>query len=74
MSKTIDQLIEIIMAGGVIKLDIKSRPFSHILKLAEKASLGGGGIIFQNSELRTTKQLIELSSFNSHKNIQFEIN
>jgi len=71
MSKTVDQLCEIIMAGGVIELDIKSRPFDHILKLAKQASTGAGGIVFDNTNSRTTKQLIELASYNEHKNIKF---
>lgn len=73
MSKSIDQLTEVIIAGGIIKLDIKSRPYSHILKLAKQASTGFGGVVFENSQVRTTSQLIELASYNQHNNIIFEI-
>lgn len=74
MTKTTDQIKAIISEGGIAKMDAKKRAYSQILEFAKVASLGKGGLILSGCEQRTTTQLIELASYNTHNNIVFEIN
>ena len=73
MSKTVDQIIEIISSGGNVKIDSKSRPYKQIEELAKAASYGKGGLVLSSAEKRTTQQLVELSRYNKHGNIMFEV-
>lgn len=73
MSKTTEQLIDIMKAGGSISIDITSRPFAHILKLSEASAETNSTLILRNSQDRASQQLIELSKFNTKNNIIFSI-
>jgi hypothetical protein len=72
-TKTTEQLIEILKSGGAISIDVKVRPYAHILKLAEASAETGSMIWLRNSQERASKQLIELSKFNVNNNIIFSI-
>ncbi|HEC5268293.1 TPA: hypothetical protein ACM4JN_004323 [Escherichia coli] len=73
MSKTTEQLIDILKAGGSISLDITARPYAHLLKLAEASANTGTLLILRNSQDRASQQLIELSKYNKKNNIVFSI-
>lgn len=73
MSKTTEQLVDILKVGGTISIDITSRPFAHLLKLAEASAETGSLIILRNSQERASQQLIELSKHNKKNNIIFSI-
>ncbi|WP_285111089.1 hypothetical protein [Leclercia adecarboxylata] len=73
MSKTTEQLIDILKAGGSISIDITARPYAHLMRLAEASSGTGSTLIFRNSQERASQQLIELSKYNTSNNIIFSV-
>ncbi|MFV8386980.1 hypothetical protein ACNO5E_23035, partial [Vibrio parahaemolyticus] len=61
MSKTTNQLVEILASGGSIKIDVEKIPFANLVKLAEASSLSKGTVIMESASKKPTSQLIELS-------------
>ena len=62
MSKTTDQLKQIVTVGGGLSIDAESKTSDQLKEIATIAAKSGAIIILKNADKKTTDQLRQIAS------------
>lgn len=62
MSKTIEQVVQIIDSGGGVILDAKGRGTERLVEVAAAAVRSDVKVILRNAGAKTTDQLVEIAT------------